>query len=454
MIDKERWTRLPDAGLVERVRHPIDRAEREAALDEIVRRYQKIMSTVGAYHLNDQDRVKDVVQTSVAVATRELVRGDNPREPDKLRAWLCGIVYNRCLEDHRSRVKEDPLPVETLAADDYEQDRLRREDALRPMFDLVAATFTRHQRDIYQLSIRSELHGKALATALSTSAKKAYDLAYENKLRVEAGFGALLLAKHGRPYCAQLAHILDRAGWTGKNDQQFTRILRQRILHHIGTCRRCDNCGTCDERQARLRLPYSTVLIPILLAPELNESLPEIIRRTLDEEEERDRTDKRDGTAAAAGVALVSAAAAQKPGKGGAVVDWIFDGLKGIFVLILVATIGPKLFPDVFHKLHWPTSSTSLSIFVPAGYTVVATPPGVTCSPVATTNCNLRYRQGTRVTLTAQRGEFVTYQGPLSWTGCGTTTSGNSCTLVPTGNARVCLVEPGYQGMPWDWCRG
>lgn len=97
-------------------------------------------------------------------------------------------------------------------------------------------------------------------------------------------------------------------------------------------------------------------------------------------------------------------------------VDWILDGLKGVFVLILVATIGPKLFPDVFDKLNWSTSQStvSLSIFVPGGYTVRANPPGVTCSPVSATNC----------------------------------------TLIPTGSARVCLVEPGYPGMPWDWCRG
>lgn len=155
---------------------------------------------------------------------------------------------------------------------------------------------------------------------------------------------------------------------------------------------------------------------------------------------------------------MVSAAAAAKstdvPSPKHKAFDWILDGLKGIFVLILVATIGPKLFPDVFDKLNWSTSQStvSLSIFVPGGYTVRANPPGVTCGPVSATNCTLKYRPGTRVTLTAQRGEFVTYQGALSWTGC--VGSGDSCTLVPSGRARVCLVEPGYPGMPWDWCRG
>ncbi|MGX1773581.1 RNA polymerase sigma factor [Nocardia brasiliensis] len=450
----ERWTRLPDAGLVERVRNPVDRAEREAALNEIMRRYQRAMSTVGAYRLRELERVKDVVQDAVEAATRDLVHGNGPREPEKLRAWLCGIVENRCHEDHRRRDKESPVPWEPQAADEDEADSLRRADEVNRMFDVVATTFTRRQRKIYQLNIRSELHGKALAAALTTSTKNAYKFAYENKIRVDEGFGALILAKHGRPHCPRLAGILDGAGWDGTSDAQFTRILRQRILRHLGTCRRCDNCGTCDRQRTRLKLHYAPVFIPILIAPELTESIPEIIRRVLDEEEQRDRTDKRGGApATGAGVALVSAAAAQKPDKS-RVVDWILDGLKGIFVLILVVTIGPKLFPDVFDNLHLPNTTVRLSIFVPGGYTVYANPPGTTCRPTAG-NCNLQYKPGTRVTLTAQRGGSLLYQGPLSWTGCvAGGGSGETCTLVPRGNARVCLVEPGYQGMPWAWCRG
>ncbi|MFE9578464.1 hypothetical protein ACFYO1_18885 [Nocardia sp. NPDC006044] len=384
------------------------------------------------------------------------VEGENPREPEKLRAWLCGIVRNRCREDRRRRANTGALPLKPLVADDDEADRLRRTAEVNRMLDIVATTFTHHQRRIYQFNIRRELHGKALATALSVSTKNAYKFAYENKIRVDEGFGALILAKHGRPQCIQLAGILDRSGWDGKSDEQFTRILRQRILRHLGTCRKCDNCGTCDKQRARLVVHYSPALIPILIAPELNELLPETIRRVLDEEEERDRTGKRDG-GVAAGVVLAGAAVKSTddpPPKPSKVVDWILDGLKGIFVLILVATIGPKLFPDVFDKLNWSSShsTVTLSIFVPGGYTVRANPPGVTCSPVSATNCTLNYRPGTRVTLTAQRGEFVTYQGALSWTGC--TGSGDTCTLIPTARARVCLVEPGYQGMPWDWCRG
>ncbi|MEV0032221.1 sigma-70 family RNA polymerase sigma factor [Nocardia sp. NPDC050793] len=456
MTNDQRWNRLSDAGLVERVRNPIDRAEREAALEEIFLRYHKAISTVCAYRLDDLDRVKDVVQIAVEVATRELIGGDNPREPDNLRAWLCGIARNRCLQDHRSRGKEGPLPLKTLTADDDEEDRVRRTDEVNRMLDIVATTFTRHQRRIYQFNIRQELHGKALANALSISTKNAYKFAYDNKIRVDEGFGALLLAKHGRPHCAQLARILDRAGWDGEHDERFTRILRQRILRHLGTCRTCDSCGICDQQQTRLKMRYSPVLIPILIAPELIEKIPEIIRRVLDEDE-RERTDKRDGVrAAAAGAVLVGAKPDPEIKNDNGVLDWFSNLAKAVFVIVLVATVGPKLFPTVFDKLQNKTNTAAvrLEILVPGGYQVYVAPTGVTCTPVSRKNCDLQLRHGTRVTLTAHRGEYALYDGPLTWMGCpsGASSSGNSCTFVPNGSARVCLIAD--YPMPLDWCRG
>ncbi|MGV9818893.1 RNA polymerase sigma factor [Nocardia xishanensis] len=460
MTTEPRWSQVPDAGLVERIRHPIDRDEREAALGEVFRRYQKAMSTVCVYNLDDLDRVADVVQITVEAATKELIRGDNPREPDKLRVWLCGIARNRCHEDRRSRGSEGPLPLKTLTTDDDEKDSARRLDEVNRMLDIVAETFTPWQRKIYRFHIRQELHGKALATALSVSAKNAYKFAYENKIRLDEGFGALILAKHGRPFCPQLAGILDRSGWDGRSDEQFNRVLRQRIVRHLGTCRKCDNCGTCDQQQSRLKMSYAPVLIPILIAPELNEKIPEIIRRILDEDE-RDRADKRDGlNIAAAGAILANAAPDQKVKKDNWVLDGFFDVLKAIFVILLVVTIGPKLFPSVFDKLpNWPNTQNAatvrLEIWVPGGYTVHVAPAGVTCTPSVGKNCDIRMRPGTRVTLTSRRGEFAS-GGPLTWMGCpaGSNSSGDSCTFVPTGRATVCLIEPGYQGVPWDWCRG
>ncbi|QBS41194.1 RNA polymerase sigma factor [Nocardia sp. CS682] len=440
---------------MERARRPIDRDEQEAALNEIFRRYHKAMSTVCVYNLDDLDRVADVVQNAVEVATKELVRGENPREPDKLRAWLCGIARNRCHEDRRSRSSEGPLPLKTLTTNDEELDSSRRLDEVNRMLDIVATTFTSQQRKIYQFHIRQELHGKALATALSVTAKNAYKFAYENKIRLDEGFGALILAKHGRPFCAQLAGILDRSGWHGGGDEQFTRVLRQRIVRHLGTCRKCDNCGTCDQQQVRLKMVYSPVLIPILIAPELLEKIPEIIRRLLDEEE-RDRSDKHDGVRlAAAGVAL-DGGADKKVEKNNWLLDGFFGLLKVVFIIALVGTLGPKLFPNVFDKLPNTPNTVRLEIWVPAAYAVYVAPTGQTCTPVQRSNCDVRLRPGTRVTLTSQRGEYASPDATLTWWGCpmGSTSTGDSCTFVPAGRATVCLIEPGYQGVPWDWCRG
>jgi hypothetical protein len=79
MTGRQRWVQLPDAGLVERARHPVDRAEREAALREIFRRYRDVVATVCVFNLDDLDRV----QRTFEVGTEELIRGEKPHGSPK-----------------------------------------------------------------------------------------------------------------------------------------------------------------------------------------------------------------------------------------------------------------------------------------------------------------------------------------------------------------------------------
>nr|WP_042194573.1 hypothetical protein [Kibdelosporangium sp. MJ126-NF4]CEL21413.1 alanine-rich protein [Kibdelosporangium sp. MJ126-NF4]CTQ96020.1 alanine-rich protein [Kibdelosporangium sp. MJ126-NF4] len=448
----DRWSQLPDAGLVERAWHPVDPTERKAALHEIFRRYRDVVSTVCAYNLDDMDRVRDVAQNTFEIATKELIRGDNPREPEKLRAWLCGIARNRCHEEHRRRGNQDPTPVESLQADDEDEERLRKAEVVNRLADVVATSFTRYQRRIFQFSIRQELHGTALAAALSVSAKKAYNLAYENKGRVNEGFGALVLAREGRPYCPGLADILDRSGWDG---ERFTRVLRLRIIKHLGTCPTCDNCATCTKHQARLVKRYAPALIPILIAPELTEKVTEIIDQLVDDEE-RNRKNKSSGGAAAVGVA---AADQQQNTKGGCL-EGVMNFVGAIFLLILVATVGPKLFPTLFDKggksgTTGTSGTVALHVWTPPDLgsgtgrvQVQSQPTGMNCA-MRTENdpCRASFKSGTQVTLTAVISPALTRSGrQLVWLGCGNRpTATQPCTLTLTRETSVCVAPASSQ---------
>jgi hypothetical protein len=74
----------------------------------------------------------------------------------------------------------------------------------------------------------------------------------------------------------RLAQILDTAAWNGEN---FTTTLRDRILQHLDSCRRCDNCTTCNRQRKPLIAAYSPALVPPLVAPDVRERVDATIAR-------------------------------------------------------------------------------------------------------------------------------------------------------------------------------
>jgi hypothetical protein len=162
-----------------------------------------------------------------------------------------------------------------LPDDDWETASRRRQAEVDRILSSVAATFTGPQQRIYELSIRQGLRGQALATALQITEKNANDDTYENITRLEEGFGAYILAREGRPFCAVLAGILDFSEWDGLT---FTRVLRLRVLKHLDTCPTCGNCETCRDQKKRLIRPYAPALLPIVSFSWLHDRVMEAIR--------------------------------------------------------------------------------------------------------------------------------------------------------------------------------
>jgi len=271
--------------------------ERDEAFAAIYERHSNNVLALCGWLLNDPDAAMAAVHDTFEDAFKDLsglLPEGQPtlRDPDKLRAWLRGIATNRCRREWRHRDRETVFPDEDIEAADVEEAESRRRQAqVDRMLNVVAATFTEHQRWIYQLSLRQELRGQALAATMGVSEKEANDATYENKCRAWEGFGALVLARDGRSHCRRLAGILDQAIreglWSARAegdgdlaDQAFTRVLRLRLLRHLGDCKTCDNCRTCDRQKQRLIKPYTPVLIPILVAAELRERVTQTIQNT------------------------------------------------------------------------------------------------------------------------------------------------------------------------------
>jgi DNA-directed RNA polymerase specialized sigma24 family protein len=265
----------PDAELVACIVRPAVAGQQQAAFEVIYQRYAwEVLALCGGIIWDDFDTARTVAQDALVVAYQDLSSGRPPAQPEKLRAWLLGIAKNRCREEFRRRNKTGLMPDE-LPDDDWETASRRRQAEVDRILSSVAATFTGPQQRIYELSIRQGLRGQALATALPTTEKNANDDTYENITRLEEGFGAYILAREGRPFCAVLAGILEFSAWDG---QTFTRVLRLRILKHLDTCPTCGNCGTCRDQKRRLIRPYAPALLPIVSFSWLHDRVMEMIR--------------------------------------------------------------------------------------------------------------------------------------------------------------------------------
>lgn len=160
--------------------------------------------------------------------------------------------------------------------DTYERASRARRARVDRILDLVAASLTEPEQEIFELSVRQGLRGKRLAAGLGMDVAEASRAAYDNRQLAWWGFGAYILAMDGRSHCPDLERILDEYHWDG---QHLTRTLRLRILRHLDTCKTCDNCRICNQQKPRFIAPYAPVVIPLLIAAELRDHVAATIRQ-------------------------------------------------------------------------------------------------------------------------------------------------------------------------------
>jgi NB-ARC domain len=123
------------------------------------------------------------------------------------------------------------------------------------LVEMVVATFTERQQQIYQLRYVQELNGRQAAPLLGITAKAASNEFTYLRQRISDGFGALMLFREGRACCRELAQIIEAASVSG-GAGAFTTRLRERIVRHVSSSMTGENCGICNPKLRELAARY------------------------------------------------------------------------------------------------------------------------------------------------------------------------------------------------------
>ncbi len=86
-------------------------AGNRAAFAEIVSRYQTLVCSVAYSATGDLPRSEDLAQETFLAVWQQL---PGLREPEKLRAWICGIVRNLARQSYRGEKRQPTFRAETL----------------------------------------------------------------------------------------------------------------------------------------------------------------------------------------------------------------------------------------------------------------------------------------------------------------------------------------------------
>jgi len=227
-----------------------DRAGLAAAYD----RYAAALHGYCRSLLAEPADAADAVQDTFLIAVAKL---GGLRDPDRLRPWLYAVARNECFRRLRARARITDLD-ETDDMTDTSPDvvAMARRNELRGLVRAAVAGLNPGEREVIELNLRHDLEGADLADALGIPLNQAYALASRARGQLERSLGALLVARTGREYCADLASLL--AGWDGR----LTVLLRKRVSRHI------ERCAVCGERKRRELSPAMLLsALPVVLLP-------------------------------------------------------------------------------------------------------------------------------------------------------------------------------------------
>lgn len=136
-----------------------------AAFGTLVERYQDIVCAVSYSRTRDQALSEDVAQETFLAAWRQL---DQLREPQRLRAWLCGIARNLAAKARKRTAREMPVDDPVVPAGDNPFDAVSEAQAERVVGDALARVPDTY-RDVLVLYYREQRSIRDVARALEIS---------------------------------------------------------------------------------------------------------------------------------------------------------------------------------------------------------------------------------------------------------------------------------------------
>jgi RNA polymerase sigma factor (sigma-70 family) len=250
----------------------------------------------------DHQAAQDVGQTVFEEAFTSLAGGRGPKQADMLGRWLAGFVRNRALSYFRqhSLTGHALLPADASLEDLPDDQENRSGYAVRlahasKLVSVVVASLEERHREIYRLYFVEHLTGRQIAERLAINEKTASNRVTRVQQVVAEGFGALILAQEGRPYCTVLAGLLDAAQVQVITEKNFTAALRTRIVRHFDSCDKCDRCQVCADKRKQLVGPYTPALIPMLFGAEFRDRIGAVIRQVCGRQEPPDQRPRRRG---------------------------------------------------------------------------------------------------------------------------------------------------------------
>ncbi|BBZ38082.1 RNA polymerase sigma factor [Mycobacterium conspicuum] len=203
-----------------------------AAMAGIYKRYAAPLHAYCVGIVRDRHTASDCVQDVFCTAAAELPR---LRNPESLRPWLYAIARRRALRTLSERRREpafDELPDKPITGPGPFTLTARKE--LAQLIAQAAEGLCERDRRVLELVYRYGVTGTELAQTLGISHDSTKKLLQRLRDTIERSLGALLVARHAaRVGCPQLAAVV--SGW----DEQFSVLMRKRLVRHIESCSRC-----------------------------------------------------------------------------------------------------------------------------------------------------------------------------------------------------------------------
>lgn len=224
-----------------------------SALGEIYDRYAAGLYDVAMAMTHSTHDAADLVQDTFVLAAGRL---GQLRDPTRLRPWLYAVLRHEVYRRSRRQGRERPTGMVAEVGDAGiaapgargGADRTVEDSVLDDLAGGELAALVRDAADgleardrlVLELSVRQQLEGADLASALGVSPRQSYSLVHRVRQRFERSAGAVAVARGGRRDCAVLRELLAR--WDGT----FDVLVRKRVARHV------EDCDTCRETRRRL----------------------------------------------------------------------------------------------------------------------------------------------------------------------------------------------------------